>query len=129
MFGKKQVARERETCVRPNLFDDWSMTRMGREVDDICQIMHAKGDFRTGHQLAQTLPLGRRRQLAGRRLLVHGRSARPRRSGEFAAKLHGPLLKFIHEDDRDFLLEHDDPPPREVRPDGARQARCTPRGA
>jgi len=32
-------------------------------------------------------------------------------TGEFAAKLHGALLKFIHEDDRDFLIEHEDPPP------------------
>jgi len=32
--------------VRPNLFDDLSMIRMGREADDVTQIMHAKGDFR-----------------------------------------------------------------------------------
>ncbi|MCH5377932.1 MAG: virulence factor SrfB, partial [Planctomycetes bacterium] len=48
LFGKKQVKRERETYIRPPLFDDWSMVRMGREVDEISQIMHAKGDFRTG---------------------------------------------------------------------------------
>jgi hypothetical protein len=110
LFGKKQVARERETYVRPNLFDDWSMSRMGREVDDICQIMHAKGDFRTG------ISSPKRYLWAEDDSWLEGAfwyMADPHdrdNTGEFAAKLHGPLLRYIHEDDRDFLIEKEDPP-------------------
>jgi hypothetical protein len=104
-LGKKTVAREREISVVPNLFDDYSMVRMGREVDDICQIMHAKGDFRTGVSSPK------------RYLWAHDASwlegafwymADPHdrcRTDNFASKLQGPLLKYLHEDDRDFLLE------------------------
>jgi len=110
LFGKKQVKRERETYVRPTLFDDWSMCRMGREVDDIGQIMHAKGDFRT------TVSSPKRYLWAADDSWLEGAfwyMADPHdrdSTSEFAAKLHGPLLKFIHEDDRDFLIEKDDPP-------------------
>lgn len=111
IFGKKQVARERETTIRPNLFDDWSMTRMGREVDDICQVMHAKGDFRLGVSSPKRyLWADDESWLEGAFWYMadpHDRDG----SGEFAAKLRGPLLRFIHEDDRDFLLDHEDPPP------------------
>jgi hypothetical protein len=110
LFGKKQVSRERETYVRPNLFDDWSMTRLGREVDEICQIMHAKGDFRTGVSSPKRyLWADDESWLEGAFWYMadpHDRDG----SSEFAAKLKGPLLKFIHEDDRDFLLDRDDPP-------------------
>ncbi|MEQ8786976.1 MAG: virulence factor SrfB [Pirellulaceae bacterium] len=103
-LGKKTVAREREINVVPNLFDDYSMVRMGKEVDDICQIMHAKGDFRTGVSSPK------------RYLWAHDASwlegafwymADPHdrcRTDNFASKLQGPLLKYLHEDDRDFLL-------------------------
>jgi hypothetical protein len=106
--SKKTVAREREVSVVPNLFDDYSMVRMGREVDDICQIMHAKGDFRTGVSSPK------------RYLWAHDASwlegaywymADPHdrcRTDNFASKLQGPLLKYIHEDDRDFLLQLED---------------------
>ncbi len=111
LFGKKQVARERETSIRPNLFDDWSMARMGREVDDVCQIMHAKGDFRLGVSSPKRyLWADDPAWLEGAFWYMadpHDRDS----TGEFAAKLHGALLKFIHEDDRDFLIEQEDPPP------------------
>lgn len=111
MFGgKKQVARERETYVRPTLFDDWSMGRMGREVDDICQIMHAKGDFRTGVSSPKRyLWADDESWLEGAFWYMADPHDRDNTS-EFAAKLHGPLLKYIHEDDRDILLEKDDLP-------------------
>ena len=110
IFGKKQVARERETYVKPNLFDDWSMVRMGREVDEICQIMRAKGDFRMGVSSPKRyLWADDDSWLEGAFWYMadpHDRDG----TNEFAAKLHGPLLKFIHENDRDFLIEKDDPP-------------------
>lgn len=110
LFGKKQVKRERETYIRPPLFDDWSMVRMGHEVDEISQIMHAKGDFRTGVSSPKRyLWADDDSWLEGAFWYMadpHDREG----SSEFAAKLHGPLLKYIHEDDRDFLLEKEDPP-------------------
>ncbi len=110
IFGKKQVARERETYVKPNLFDDWSMVRMGREVDEICQIMRAKGDFRMGISSPKRyLWADDDSWLEGAFWYMadpHDRDG----TNEFAAKLHGPLLKFIHENDRDFLIEKEDPP-------------------
>ncbi len=108
--GKKQVKRERETYVRPPLFDDWSMVRMGHEVDEISQIMHAKGDFRTGVSSPKRyLWAADDSWLEGAFWYMADPHDRVGNS-EFAAKLHGPLLKFIHEDDRDFLIEKEDPP-------------------
>jgi len=109
ILGKKQVTRERQVTVRPNLFDDLSMIRMGREADDVTQIMHAKGDFRTGVSSPKRyLWAGDEAWLEGAFWYMadpHDRVG----TGTFAAKLQGTLLKFLHEDDRDFLLEHDDP--------------------
>lgn len=110
LLGTKQVTKERMVPVRPNLFDDLSLVRMGREVDDVCQIMHAKGDFRTG------LSSPKRYLWAADDSWLEGAfwyMADPYdrcRTDTFSAKLQGPMLKFLHEDDRDFLLEHDDPP-------------------
>ncbi len=42
-------------------------------------------------QLAQALPLGRRRQLAGRGQLAHGRSGRPLQDGHLRLAAEGPL--------------------------------------
>ncbi len=110
VFGKKQVTREREVTVRPQLFDDYSMIRMGREADDVTQIMHAKGDFRTGVSSPKRyLWADDEAWLEGAFWYMadpHDRLA----SGTFSAKLQGTLLKYLHEDDRDFLLEKADPP-------------------
>ena len=37
-----------EVTVTPPLFDDLSMVRMGREADDVVQVMRVEGDIRTG---------------------------------------------------------------------------------
>ena len=34
--------------VTPPMFEDFSMVRMGREADDVVQVMHVEGDVRTG---------------------------------------------------------------------------------
>jgi hypothetical protein len=109
ILGKKQVTRERQITVRPNLFDDYSMIRMGREADDVTQIMHAKGDFRVG------LSSPKRYLWADDDAWLEGAfwyMADPHDrvgTGTFSAKLQGTLLKYLHEDDRDFLLEQADP--------------------
>ncbi len=109
LLGKKQVNRQRERTVRPNLFDDLSMGRLGREVDDVCQVMHAKGDFRT------TVSSPKRYLWADDETWLEGAfwyMADPHdRCGTdtFSAKVQGPLLRFLHEDDRDFLLDDQEP--------------------
>ncbi len=107
LLRTKQVEREREVSVRPTLFDNLSMVRLGREVNDVNQVMHAKGDFRT------TVSSPKRYLWAADDSWLEGAfwyMADPhdqRRTGVFASKLQGPLLKYIHEDDRDFLLDDD----------------------
>jgi len=106
MFGgQKKVQKQRETHVRPELFDDISLIRLGREVDDTAQIMHSKGDFRLGLSSPK------------RYLWAHDSSwlegafwymADPHdrmKTGTFGSKLAGRLLRYLHEDDRDFLLK------------------------
>jgi hypothetical protein len=100
----KTVTQERAVPVTPDLFQDLSMARLGKEVDDIGQIMHAKGDFRTSVSSPK------------RYLWAHDESwlegafwymADPHDrcdTGVFAAKIRGELLKYLYEDDRDFLL-------------------------
>lgn len=108
-FSNQVVTREREVLVRPNLFDDWSLLRMGREADDVSQLVRAKGDFRLGLSSPKRyLWADDESWLEGAFWYMadpHDREG----SGGFAAKLHGELLKFMHEDDRDFLLEKEDP--------------------
>jgi len=110
--GKKRVAQNKvEMAVTPELFEDFSMVRMGREADDITQVIRAEGDIRTG------LSSPKRYLWADDASWLEGANwhmADPHdrcQSGVYAATLQGPLLKFIHEDDRDFLLA--ERPPRE----------------
>jgi len=127
LLGKKQVTRERESLVRPDLFSDLSMGRMGREADDVTQVIHAKGDFRTGLSSPKRyLWAADDSWLEGAFWYMadpydrHGASA-------FAAKLQGEMLKFMHEDDRDFLLENPDPPDDLLAPDSPIKPRHAPR--
>jgi len=111
LFGSKQVSREREITVLPDLFEDLSMARMGREVDDVSQIMHAKGDYRTGVSSPKRyLWAFDDSWLEGAFWYMadpHDRCG----TDTFSAKVQGRLLRYIHEDDRDFLLEMDDEAP------------------
>lgn len=108
LLGKKQQTREREIQVRPNLFDDQSMVRMGREADDVTQIMHSKGNFRTG------VSSPKRYLWASDESWLEGAfwyMADPHdrmKTDTFGSKLQGPLLRFLPEDDNDFLLEQDE---------------------
>ena len=88
--GKSRQAKV-EMVVTPPLFDDLSMVRMGREADDVVQVMRAEGDIRTGRELAQALPLGRRRELAGRGQLAHGRSHGPLQDRRLRLAAEGSL--------------------------------------
>ncbi|MCA9246427.1 MAG: virulence factor SrfB, partial [Planctomycetales bacterium] len=125
LLGKKQVNRQREMSVRPELFDDLSMARLGREADDVGQTMHAKGEFRT------SVSSPKRYLWADDDIWLEGAfwyMADPHdraKTDTFSAKIQGPLLQFLHEDDRDFLLA--DKPPAEE--DFATQMPIKPRHA
>ena len=93
-----------EVSVTPTLFDDLSMVRLGREGDDIAHVMRADGDIRIG------LSSPKRYLWADDSSWLEGANwhmADPAdrcNSGTYAAPLRGPYLRFVHEDDRDFLL-------------------------
>ena len=84
--------RERETYVKPNLFDDFRWSAWAARPTTFCQIMRAEGDIRTG------LSSPKRYLWADDASWLEGANwymADPAdRDGtdEFAAKLHGPLL-------------------------------------
>ena len=91
--------------ITPPLFDNLSMVRLGREADNVVQVMRAEGDIRTG------LTRPKRYLWADNASWLEGANwymADPAdrcRTGTYAAILKGPFLRFVHEDDRDFLLE------------------------
>lgn len=104
--GKRRLKQNKvEVTITPKLFDDLSMVRMGREGDDIAHVMRADGDIRIG------LSSPKRYLWADDASWLEGANwhmADPAdrcRTGAYAAPLRGPYLRFVHEDDRDFLLE------------------------
>ena len=125
--GKKPRQNKVEVTVTPPLFDDLSMVRLGREADDVIQVMRAEGDIRTG------LSSPKRYLWADDASWLEGafwHMADPAdrcRTGAYAATLRGPFLRFIHEDDRDFLLEHDDPKESEYGVEAPLKPRYAPR--
>lgn len=123
----KETLQEYETSLRPELFEDLSLCRMGREADDVTQVMHAKGDFRTG------VSSPKRYLWADDDSWLEGAfwyMADPYDScetGARAAKLQGRLLRYMHEDDRDFLLEDEEPKPEDFAPEAPSKPRHAPR--
>ena len=101
---KKLKQNKVEVSVTPTLFDDLSMVRLGREGDDIAHVMRADGDIRIG------LSSPKRYLWADDSSWLEGANwhmADPAdrcQTGTYAAPLRGPYLRFVHEDDRDFLL-------------------------
>jgi len=101
---KKLKQNKVEVTITPTLFDDLSMVRLGREGDDISHVMRADGDIRIG------LSSPKRYLWADDSSWLEGANwhmADPGdrcATGAYAAPLRGPYLRFVHEDDRDFLL-------------------------
>ena len=107
--GPKQV--KVEVVAAPPLFDDLSMVRMGREADDVLQVMRVEGDIRTGVSSPKRyLWADDASWLEGANWFMADPADRLQ-TGAHAATLQGPYLRFLHEDDRDFLLA--DGPPQE----------------
>lgn len=126
--GKKKPQQSKvEVPVTPSMFDDLSMVRMGREADDVSHVMRADGDIRTG------LSSPKRYLWADDASWLEGANwhmgdpADRCRTGTYAAALAGPLLRFIHEDDRDFLLDEQRPAQRDFATDAPHKPRHAPR--
>ncbi|MDP6445646.1 MAG: virulence factor SrfB [Pirellulaceae bacterium] len=128
LLGKtKQVTKERQAQIRPPLFDDLSLGRMGQEVYDVSQIMHAKGDFRLG------VSSPKRYLWADDPSWLEGAfwyMADPHDRCEtnvFAAKLQGSALKFLFEDDRDRLLDEKEMTDDDYAPEAPTKPQHAPR--
>ena len=126
--GKKRPRQSKvEVAVAPPLFDDLSMVRLGREADDVIQVMRAEGDIRTG------LSSPKRYLWADDASWLEGANwhmADPAdrcRTGTYAATLKGPFMRYVHEDDRDFLLESEEPAEHEFASDTPLKPRHAPR--
>ncbi len=124
---KKRKQNKVEVSVTPTLFDDLSMVRLGREADDVTQVMRVDGDFRIG------LSSPKRYLWAADASWLEGANwhmADPAdrcQSGTYAAPLRGPYLRFVHEDDRDFLLDEDGPPEKDFASEAPHKPRHAPR--
>ena len=82
---------------------------MGREADDVVQVMRAEGDIRTGVSSPKRyLWADDASWLEGANWHMADPADRCK-TGVYAAPLRGPFLRFVHEDDRDFLLQEGEP--------------------
>ncbi|NQT36221.1 MAG: virulence factor SrfB [Planctomycetes bacterium] len=125
--NKKPRQLKVEVMVNPPLFDDLSMVRMGSEADDIAQVIRTEGDIRIG------VSSPKRYLWADDSTWLQGANWHMADPGdregtnEYAATLKGPFLKYVHEDDRDFLVGEDEPREGEFATDTPLMPRHAPR--
>jgi hypothetical protein len=125
--GRKPKQARVEVPVTPPLFDDLSMVRMGREGDDVTQVMRVEGDVRTGVSSPKRyLWADDASWLEGANWHMADPADRCR-SGVYGATLKGPYLRFLHEDDRDFLLQEGRPRERDFAAEAPHKPRHAPR--
>lgn len=127
-FGSSQPRQTKvEVTVMPELFQDLSQVRMGREVDDLLQVITPDGDIRTG------LSSPKRYLWAGDASWLEGANwhmCDPHNTcgtNVYCDTLHGPLMRFIHENDNDFLLKEGGPQERDFATDMPLKPRHAPR--
>ena len=124
--GKPRQAKV-EMVVTPPLFDDISMVRLGREADDVVQVMRAEGDIRTGVSSPKRyLWADDASWLEGANWHMADPSDRCK-TGTYAASLKGPFLKYVHENDNDFLLEETEPKESDYAAEAPLKPRHAPR--
>ena len=124
--GKSKQAKV-EMVVTPPLFDDLSMVRMGREADDVVQVMRAEGDIRTGVSSPKRyLWADDASWLEGANWHMADPTDRCK-TDTYASALKGPFLKYIHEDDHDFLLQDGEPKESEYAAEAPLKPRHAPR--
>jgi hypothetical protein len=126
--GKRKPKQNKvEVVVTPPLFDDLSMVRMGREVDDVLQAMKAEGDIRSG------VSSPKRYLWAADSSWLEGANwhmADPfdrSNTGVYTSTLSGPYLRYVHEDDRDFLLVEGAIREKDFAPEAPAKPRHAPR--
>ena len=106
-FGRGKKARAgqgRSASSRRRCSTTSRMVRLGREADDVVQVMRAEGDIRTGVSSPKRyLWADDASWLEGANWHMADPADRCR-TGTYASTLKGPFLRFVHEDDRDFLL-------------------------
>lgn len=125
--SKRPKQSKVEMVVTPPLFDDLSMVRMGREADDVTQVMKAEGDVRTGMSSPKRyLWADDSSWLEGANWHMADPADRCA-TGSYASTLAGPFLRFLHEDDRDFLLAEGGPRPSEFASEAPLKPRHAPR--
>ena len=116
-----------EMTIRPQMFEDISMVRMGKEADDILQAIATTDDVRTGVSSPKRyLWADDDSWLEGANWHMadpHNRT----QSNVYVSTLHGPMLKYIHEDDNDFLLKETGVRPQDFAPEMPMKPRHAPR--
>ncbi|MDO4629552.1 MAG: virulence factor SrfB [Planctomycetia bacterium] len=129
-FGKsssKVHTNKVEVARRPDIFEDFSMVRMGKEADDILQVIATDDDIRTG------LSSPKRYLWADDSSWLEGANwhmADPydrEQTRTYSGTLRGALLKYIHEDDNDFLLKETGVKPQDFAPETPLKPRHAPR--
>jgi hypothetical protein len=128
-FGRAKKPKQNrvEVVVTPPMFDDLSMVRMGREADDVTHVMRVEGDVRTG------LSSPKRYLWADDASWLEGANwhmadpADRYKTAAYGAPLRGPYLRYVHEDDRDFLLAESGPKERDFATDAPHKPRHAPR--
>ncbi|MDO4582760.1 MAG: virulence factor SrfB [Planctomycetia bacterium] len=125
--GSKSRMNKVEVTVRPPMFEDLSQVRMGKEADDVLQVIATSDDIRTG------VSSPKRYLWADDSSWLEGANwhmADPHdRAGTrtYCSTLHGALLKYIHEDDNDFLLRESGVKPTDFAPEMPLKPRHAPR--
>lgn len=97
-WRRKQVMRERRQHVHPDLFEDLSLARIGREADDLGLHINLHGELRLGVSSPKRyLWADDARWLEGAFWYMADPYNRCR-SGAFAAKLAGAMLAYLNDD-------------------------------
>ena len=100
---------------------------MGREADDVVQVMRAEGDIRTGVSSPKRyLWADDASWLEGANWHMADPTDRCK-TGAYASPLKGPFLKYVHEDDSDFLLQDSEPKESEYAAEAPLKPRHAPR--
>ncbi|MDO4549764.1 MAG: virulence factor SrfB [Planctomycetia bacterium] len=125
--GTKQKMNKVEMSVRPQMFEDISQVRLGVEADDILQVIATTDDIRTGVSSPKRyLWADDASWLEGANWHMadpHDRT----QSHVYASTLHGPFMRFVHENDNDFLLAEGEAKSRDFATEQPLKPRHAPR--
>ncbi len=128
LFGTKEVYITEEFTVKPALFDDLSLVRMGREAVDVTNAIRGEGRPYTGLSSPKRyLWAGDSQWLEGADWHMADPFDRHNHEGRHVAKLQGSLLRFFDQNDSDRVLEADAWTEADENPEAAPLPRYAPR--